>query len=191
MAKLKKLLQTRNPKAAAAAKKALHDAPIPIAMRMSMSGHSTGIPSRNMRQSLNGGRPHHSLREDLDLIECARHYFLLCTRGQQEVRPVDAIYSPEMVMFLKSYDKPLKRSFAWYAALEETDPNRVTWEYVKARDGTVSRSSIILFLLNFQVQQLDARAAFAIELCFDVMHACMLLRCQHASLSLSHRPCRP
>jgi hypothetical protein len=53
--------------------------------------------------------------------------------------------------FLKAFDPSLRRTFSWYATLEETDPAKVEWEYVRMNDRTVGRSEFLLFLLNFQV----------------------------------------
>jgi hypothetical protein len=59
--------------------------------------------------------------------------------------------------FLRPYDSKLKQAFAWYATLEETDPQRTTWESVRQRGGTVGRTQLMLMLLHFQARILGGQ----------------------------------
>jgi hypothetical protein len=53
---------------------------------------------------------------------------------------------------LRRHDRQLRRIFAWYCTLEETDPRRTGWEHVRSRGLTMGRTEFMLMLLNFQVR---------------------------------------
>ncbi|GAX74017.1 hypothetical protein CEUSTIGMA_g1467.t1 [Chlamydomonas eustigma] len=119
----------------------------PQPSRMSVSGAQPPL----RRSSMAGHRAGTMLRDDPEIIMVARDRFLICNGGLKELRPADVVYCQSMVGFLKGFDSSLKRTFSWYATLEEIDPAKVEWEYVRMHDRTVGRSEFLLFLLNFQV----------------------------------------
>lgn len=51
-----------------------------------------------------------------------------------------------------SHGSQVKRLFAWYSSLDETDPKRVTWEGVRYRPATLGSAEFALMLLNFEVR---------------------------------------
>ena len=62
---------------------------------------------------------------------------------------------------LKTHDSQLRDCYAWYATLEQTDPQRVTWDSVKLHGGSVGLTQLMLMLLNFEVGAEAARAGGA------------------------------
>lgn len=52
---------------------------------------------------------------------------------------------------MRQYDNQLKQLFCWYATLEEAEPLRITWDFVRQNSCTISSGQFLLMLLNFQV----------------------------------------
>ncbi|KXZ53090.1 hypothetical protein GPECTOR_8g81 [Gonium pectorale] len=64
---------------------------------------------------------------------------------------VDGLFSRSTMNLIRKYDGQLKRLFAWYSSLGETDPSRVSWAWAREHGGTISSSGFVLMLLNFEV----------------------------------------
>ncbi|KAG2498841.1 hypothetical protein HYH03_003033 [Edaphochlamys debaryana] len=64
---------------------------------------------------------------------------------------VNALFSRGTVNLLRRLDPHLKKLFAWYSSIEETDPAKVTWGWVRDHGGTMSSCQFVLALLNFSV----------------------------------------
>ncbi|GFR43875.1 hypothetical protein Agub_g5004 [Astrephomene gubernaculifera] len=64
---------------------------------------------------------------------------------------VDGLFSRSTMNLVRKYDGQLKKLFAWYSSIEETDPARVTWAWARDHSGTINGSQFVLMLLNFNV----------------------------------------
>lgn len=89
------------------------------------------------------------ITEDPFLVGLGRSHILPYAKPYG-ARPVDSVYSDQMLSYFKRHDSQLKQIFSWYTTLDEADSNRITWDWVRTRGLTMSRSRFMLFLLNFK-----------------------------------------
>ncbi|MEW5303986.1 MAG: hypothetical protein WDW36_006629 [Sanguina aurantia] len=85
------------------------------------------------------------------LLVLARKWLLPFQRPSLQLRGVDGLFSRECLNLMRTHDAQVKRLFAWYSSLGETDPKRVTWEGVRHRPATLGSAEFALMLLNFEV----------------------------------------
>ena len=111
--------------------------------RISISG-ARGLPAAQLPATI---KP----RDDPDVIAVVRSSILPLNRHQEQVRPIDTIFTPSMTAFFRKHDSKLKEVYGWYASLEEVDPQKVTWESVRLRGCSMGRTEFVLMLLNFEV----------------------------------------
>ncbi|KAG2453435.1 hypothetical protein HYH02_001658 [Chlamydomonas schloesseri] len=71
--------------------------------------------------------------------------------GSGPASAADSLFDRSIMNLLRTYDGPLKRLYAWYTCMEETDPTHVTWTWVHEHGGTLDSNNFVLMLLNFGV----------------------------------------
>ncbi|GIL46567.1 hypothetical protein Vafri_3543 [Volvox africanus] len=64
---------------------------------------------------------------------------------------VDGLFSRSTMNLIRKYDGQLKRLFAWYSSMDETDPAKVTWTWAREHAGAINSAQFVLMLLNFNV----------------------------------------
>ncbi|GIL90638.1 hypothetical protein Vretimale_15768 [Volvox reticuliferus] len=64
---------------------------------------------------------------------------------------VDGLFSRSTMNLIRKYDGQLKKLFAWYSSMDETDPAKVTWAWAREHAGAINSAQFVLMLLNFNV----------------------------------------
>ncbi|GLC72051.1 hypothetical protein PLESTF_001198800 [Pleodorina starrii] len=64
---------------------------------------------------------------------------------------VEGLFSRSTMNLIRKYDGQLKKLFAWYSSMDETDPARVTWAWAREHAGAINSAQFVLMLLNFTV----------------------------------------
>ncbi|EFJ45399.1 hypothetical protein VOLCADRAFT_118360 [Volvox carteri f. nagariensis] len=85
---------------------------------------------------------------------------------------VDGLFSRSTMNLIRKYDGQLKKLFAWYSSMDETDPARVTWSWAREHAGAINSAQFVLMLLNFNVLPVLLSKHAAIE---------VFIRCEAAN----------